>query len=98
MNRYRTGEKAETQADVDVALEPPCQLIVWNDDVNTFDWVIDTLIKLCGHTQEQAEQCAYLIHFGGKHAVKQGYYEDLKPVCEAILDRDIQATLEVAAE
>jgi ATP-dependent Clp protease adaptor protein ClpS len=82
----------------EVAEQPPCQLIVWNDEVNTFDWVIQTLIKICGHSAEQAEQCAYLIHFGGKHAVKKGSYEDLKPVCEAILDRGIQATIEVMPE
>lgn len=81
----------------EVAEQPPCQLIVWNDEVNTFDWVIQTLIKICGHTPEQAEQCAYLIHFGGKHAVKKGSYDDLKPVCEAILDRGIQATIETEA-
>lgn len=82
----------------EVTEQPPCQLIVWNDDVNTFDWVIETLVDICGHTQEQAEQCAYLIHYGGKHVVKNGYYEKLKPACEAILDRGIQATIEVAAE
>lgn len=82
----------------EVTEAPPYQLIVWNDEVNTFDWVIQTLVKICGHSQEQAEQCAYLIHFGGKHAVKNGYYEDLKPACEAILDRGIQATLEIVAE
>ena len=82
----------------EVAEQPPCQLIVWNDEVNTFDWVIQTLIKICGHSAEQAELCAYLIHFGGKHAVKKGSYEDLKPVCEAILDRGIQATIEVMPE
>ena len=72
----------------------PGQLIVWNDDVNTFDWVITTLVEVCGHTQEQAEQCAYLIHFKGKYAVKNGEFEILKPMCDAILERGINATLE----
>jgi ATP-dependent Clp protease adapter protein ClpS len=49
----------------------PYQLVVWNDDVNTFEWVIETLVEVCGHTQEQAEQCAYIIHFNGKYAVKE---------------------------
>ena len=70
------------------------QLIVWNDDVNTFDWVIETLVEVCGHSFEQAEQCSLLIHFQGKYAVKEGMFEDLKPMCEAILDRGINATLE----
>lgn len=69
-------------------------LILWNDDVNTFDWVIDTLIEICGHSQEQAEQCAILIHHKGKYAVKTGSYEVLKPQCDAINDRLINATIE----
>lgn len=72
-------------------------LIVWNDEVNTFDWVIETLIKVCNHSEEQAEQCALLIHNKGKYAVKNGAYEDLKPQCDAITERQIGATLEVMA-
>lgn len=70
------------------------QLIVWNDDVNTFEWVIATLIEICHHSQEQAEQCALLIHTQGKYGVKHGSYDILKPMCEAILDRSISATIE----
>jgi ATP-dependent Clp protease adaptor protein ClpS len=73
------------------------QIIVWNDDVNTFEWVIETLMEVCGHTHEQAEQCAYIIHFNGKYAVNKGAYEKLRPKCDAILDRGINATLEVVA-
>lgn len=69
-------------------------LVVWNDDKNTFEWVIETLIDICGHTHEQAEQCAYIIHFQGKYAVKQGNYEKLKPMREAITERGINATIE----
>ena len=75
----------------------PYQIIVWNDDVNTFEWVIETLVEICGHSYEQAEQCAYIIHFSGKYAVKSGTYEDLRPMVDAILDRGISATLEVTA-
>ncbi|MGC4232374.1 MAG: ATP-dependent Clp protease adaptor ClpS [Niabella sp.] len=71
-----------------------CQLVVWNDEVNTFAWVIETLIEVCGHSFEQAEQCSYIIHFKGKYAVKEGEYDDLKPMCDAILDRGINATVE----
>lgn len=80
------------------SIEEPCNLIVWNDDINTFDWVIETLIEVCGHSYEQAEQCSYIIHFQGKYAVKQGSYEELKPMCDAITDRGIGATVEVIAE
>ena len=69
-------------------------LILWNDDVNTFEWVIETLIEICGHSTEQAEQCAILIHHKGKYAVKTGSYEVLKPQCDAINDRLINATIE----
>lgn len=75
----------------------PCQLVVWNDDVNTFEWVIETLMSVCNHTYEQAEQCAYIIHYTGRYAVKNGEYDDLRPMCDAILDRGINATLEVTA-
>ena len=83
--------------DVETKTTSPYQIIVWNDDVNTFEWVIETLVEVCGHTYEQAEQCAYIIHFSGKYAVKSGTYEDLRPMCDAILDRGINATLEVTA-
>lgn len=72
------------------------QLIVWNDDVNTFDWVIQTLKEVCQHEQEQAEQCTLIIHFKGKCSVKQGDYDTLKPMCESILERGIQCTIEEA--
>lgn len=81
--------------DVETKTTDPFQLIVWNDDVNTFEWVIETLVDVCGHTHEQAEQCAYIIHYNGKYAVKGGSYEDLRPKCDAILDRGINATVEV---
>ena len=95
----------KTAADIDILelkevltkTTSPFQLIVWNDDVNTFEWVIETLIEICDHTYEQAEQCAYIIHFSGKYAVKNGSYEDLRPMCDAILERGISATLEVTA-
>ncbi len=78
--------------------EEPCSLVVWNDEVNTFEHVIETLIQVCGHSQEQAEQCSYIIHFQGKYAVKEGSYEELKPMCDAITERGIGATVEVIAE
>ena len=87
----------EEETDVLTTLDEPYSLIVWNDEVNTFEWVIETLVEVCGHSAEQAEQCAYIIHFQGKYAVKQGSYDELKPQCDAITDRGIGATLEVLA-
>ena len=72
-------------------------IILYNDDVNTFDWVIDSLVDLCDHTPEQAEQCAMIIHHQGKYAVKNGTYDFLKPMCDAITDRGISATIEVTS-
>jgi len=85
----------EEEVLLDTSLEKSCQLIVWNDEVNTFEWVIETLIDICGHTPEQAEQCALIIHSQGKYAVKYGSYDVLKPLCDAITERGINATVEV---
>ena len=82
----------ETEVLDDIGME--CSLIVWNDEVNTFDWVIQALVEICDHTQEQAEQCAMIIHSQGKYAVKHGTYEVLKPMCDAITERGIGATVE----
>ena len=68
-------------------------LIVFNDDVNTFEHVIQVLMKVCEHTHEQAEQCTLIIHYKGKCAVKKGTRTELKPLCEAILDEGIQAAI-----
>jgi ATP-dependent Clp protease adaptor protein ClpS len=69
-------------------------LIVYNDDVNTFDHVIATLIKVCGHSAEQAEQCTLLIHYKGKCTVKVGSYEELAAMCTALHDKDLSANIE----
>lgn len=68
-------------------------LVVFNDDVNTFEHVIQVLMKVCKHTHEQAEQCTLIIHYKGKCSVKKGSREELKPMCEAILDAGIQAAI-----
>lgn len=69
-------------------------LIVFNDDVNTFDHVIDSLVKVCKHETEQATQCTYIIHYKGKCQVKRGDYETLEPMCTALLDRGITAEIQ----
>ena len=68
-------------------------LVVYNDDINTFDHVISTLIKVCKHTKEQAEQCAMIIHYKGKCAVKNGSFKELKPMKEAICEQGIDARI-----
>lgn len=68
-------------------------LVVFNDDVNTFDHVIATLIKVCKHTPEQAEQCTMLIHYKGKCAVKSGSFDFLKPMRQSICEAGIDARI-----
>jgi ATP-dependent Clp protease adaptor protein ClpS len=68
-------------------------LVVFNDDVNTFDHVIETLVRVCKHTHEQAEQCAMIVHYRGKCTVKHGSLEDLKPMRDAICERGIDARI-----
>ncbi|MBS1947741.1 MAG: ATP-dependent Clp protease adaptor ClpS [Bacteroidetes bacterium] len=91
-------ELAMEETDVLAMHQNPHSLIVWNDEVNTFEWVIDALVEVCKHTHEQAEQCAMIIHTQGKYPVKQGPYEELKPMCDAITDRGIGATIEILPE
>lgn len=93
--KNKTEFSNQEETDVLTSVEETCSLIVWNDEVNTFEWVIEALIEVCGHSYEQAEQCSYIIHFRGKYAVKKGSYDELKPQCDAITERGINATIEV---
>ena len=68
-------------------------LLVFNDEVNTFDHVIETLVEVCNHTREQAEQCTLLIHYKGKCGVKKGSFATLAPMRTAITDRGISAEI-----
>tara|TARA_B100001057_G_C22232982_1_gene712732 strand:+ start:37 stop:312 length:276 start_codon:yes stop_codon:yes gene_type:complete len=69
------------------------EIILYNDDVNTFDFVINSLINVCQHTTEQAEQCTWLVHFKGKCTVKTGEINDLKPRCSKLLSLGLSAEL-----
>ncbi len=69
------------------------QVVVYNDDVNTFEHVIATLIRVCKHTPEQAEQCTWIIHYKGKCAVKTGLFDELVPVKQAICEAGIDARI-----
>jgi ATP-dependent Clp protease adaptor protein ClpS len=70
------------------------KLILFNDDVHSFDFVIEALIEVCGHELLQAEQCTIIVHFKGKCAVKQGTYEKLEPMCTALLERGLTAEIQ----
>ena len=69
------------------------EIIVYNDDVNTFDHVIETLIRVCNHTAEQAEQCSIIIHYKGKCTVKTGVLDELKPQCSSLLEAGLRAEI-----
>ena len=85
----------DTQELEDVAIledvDKGSSIILYNDDVNTFDHVIECLVKLCDHSYLQAEQCAYIVHYSGKCTVKTGPLEDLIPRCTALLEEGLSA-------
>ena len=87
--------KEQIQEDTDVAeiKVNEHQIVLFNDDVNTFDHVVETLIRVCGHTLEQAEQCSIIVHYKGKCSVKTGSYEELKPRCTQLLQADLSAEI-----
>ena len=69
------------------------EIVLFNDDVNTFDHVIDTLVSVCDHTSEQAEQCSMIVHYNGKCTVKTGEFKDLKPRCTRLLQAGLNAEI-----
>lgn len=69
------------------------EIVLFNDDVNTFDHVIQTLIDVCEHSPEQAEQCSIIVHHNGKCTVKTGEYSDLKPRCTRLLQAGLSAEI-----
>ncbi|HHL53202.1 MAG TPA: ATP-dependent Clp protease adaptor ClpS [Flammeovirgaceae bacterium] len=83
----------EAVAEVDEVVVDERQVVVYNDDVNTFEHVIATLIRVCKHTPEQAEQCTWIIHYKGKCAVKTGLFDELVPVKQAICEAGIDARI-----
>lgn len=89
-----TIEKTLEEVLVEESTGNQFEIILYNDDVNTFDHVIDTLIDVCDHDPLQAEQCAMLVHYKGKCGVKTGSFEELRPKCEKLLDAGLSATIE----
>jgi ATP-dependent Clp protease adaptor protein ClpS len=77
------------------AVDTPAQLVVYNDDVNTFDWVIQCFMEVLNHSEVQAEQLCLLIHFKGKATVKTAPFEVLKPKKDALVERGLSAVIEM---
>lgn len=88
-----TIEKTLEEVDVLEQLIKEYEIILYNDDVNTFDFVIDALMDVCEHEPIQAEQCTMLVHYKGKCAVKTGNYEELKPKCSKLLELGLSAEI-----
>lgn len=88
-----TREQVLEEVLVEEAIGFDNEIVLFNDDVNTFDHVIDTLIDVCSHTSEQAEQCALLVHYKGKCTVKTGSFEELKPQCSQLLLAGLSAEI-----
>ncbi|MET6990033.1 ATP-dependent Clp protease adaptor ClpS [Sediminicola arcticus] len=88
-----TKEKLSEQLLLEEETVNQNEIILFNDDVNTFDYVIETLIKVCEHTSEQAEQCSLIVHYNGKCTVKTGEYGDLKPRCSKLLLAGLNAEI-----
>lgn len=88
-----TIEKVQEDVLVEEKVGNNNEIVLHNDDVNTFDHVIETLIRVCKHDALQAEQCALLVHYKGKCTVKTGTLEELKPQCSALLDAGLSAEI-----
>jgi ATP-dependent Clp protease adaptor protein ClpS len=82
----KTGSKEE--------LSSPRELVLHNDDFNTFDFVISSLIEVCKHEAEQAEQCAMIVHYKGKCTVKTGPFAELEPMYKELGNRGLTVTIE----
>ncbi|MDP5101570.1 MAG: ATP-dependent Clp protease adaptor ClpS [Nonlabens sp.] len=89
-----TREQVSPEYDLDVLEAIENKIVLYNDDVNTFDHVVDMLVAACGHTPIQAEQCSLIVHYKGKCSVKSGSYDDLEPRCSALLEAGLTAEIE----
>lgn len=89
----REPKKIPTQDSEEKTLEENF-LTLHNDDFHTFDYVIDALIDICEHGYEQATQCTFLVHYKGKCDVKKGSFAELKPMKDALIDRELNATID----
>ena len=94
----RYDEQEDVLIDEDVTSGNLSQLIVYNDDFNTFDWVIQCFMEVCHHTQEQSEQLSLLVHFKGKATVKTGPLSVVKPMKDALIERGLSAVIETMVE
>lgn len=85
------------QEEIDILLDEVLNqgwcIMLYNDEVNTFDWVISCLVKYCDHDTIQAEQCAWFVHTKGKYIVKNGAESKLRPICQTLCEKGLSAVL-----
>ncbi|MBD3637211.1 MAG: ATP-dependent Clp protease adaptor ClpS [Crocinitomicaceae bacterium] len=89
MTETQIEEKIEVKSEVE---KNRC-LVLYNDDVHTFDYVIDSLVKICKHELMQAEQCTWIVHYNGKCAVKEGDFRQLRPMRRALNEKGLTAKI-----
>lgn len=92
-NVMSTKEKISEELLLEEEIVHQNEIVLFNDEVNTFDYVIETLIDVCEHTAEQAEQCSLIVHHNGKCTVKTGQYNDLEPRCSRLLQAGLNAEI-----
>ena len=92
MNKHAKEEELLQSAGT--LLDDNCKLVLYNDDYHTFDYVIDSLIKICKQTPEQAEQCTILVHYKGKCVVKTGTHDALMPMHQALLGKSLTSEIQ----
>ena len=101
MNLFPEGDREELEEVLvleKTSIGNSSYLVVYNDDHNTFDWVIQCFMEICNHTLEQSEQLALIIHYKGKATVKTGGMNELKPLKDALTDRGLSAVIETVVE
>lgn len=94
MIRANVEVEEEVVLDVEELLKNHNEIVLYNDDYNSFDFVIESLVDVCKHSLRQAEQCTYLVHYKGRCSVKRGTVDALKPMCTALLDRGLTAEIQ----
>ncbi len=92
--KMSTQDQVLPELELEVLEQKENKIVLFNDEVNTFDHVIDMLVAACDHTPVQAEQCSLIVHYKGKCNVKTGGYEDLKPRCTALLEAGLTAEIQ----
>ena len=92
LNNYTDTEEL-LEADLLTKEDKLNTIILFNDNVNTFEWVIECLMKYCDHDSIQAEQCAHIVHYNGKCGIKEGPLNALRPICETLLEKGLSAEI-----